>query len=841
MKKALLSYSRAHFDPLAGEQKFHSASIIAKSLYDTLKRTGYEVDYIDASESPAGSRYDLFVGIPLRWVEIAAQCDGAIKVLFMPTGHPLYRNERMRAARKIWNAPYEEELLDAGPAALQAFTLADYILQIGNEMSVIALIERGVPRKKILLIHYGLPASWSASAPSASGPLDRYIHVAAGLGLRKGLPAVLQAFSVPPFNAKALTLVGEIKKEANHAYWQARLDELVRKNPRVTRTGFIDSSSQKYKEALAQNAWYLFPSIEDVEPGTLQEAMTIGLVPLLASRESGVDFVLDDDFSATFEQSLTKTLTVSKESWKTLSEKAKHYISLFHDHSLWEERLVEVFSKIAAGERDLHPSASIILTVHDKEKHIVRLLQTLLINTRSYPRWDLHIVYDGCNDASRQVAQETLKNFPVSVYEYETPDVWEVKANNYGLKQAQGKYCIILQDDNFIYEEAWLEKMLSWLEEHPKVGILGGLAGVNFFHLDSDPQGPGVNRSAFELHQRLDPAIQTELQDYVFEADAVMRGPIILRKALLEKHGYFDEAYAPLYNDDMDYCFRMRSLGYGVFCYPINVVNESLTVAQYKNPAKDKFWKDTAEKNQKLFYGRWSADIEKYHATCLKVPRPAFTASFGALQKAKPVAHLPHFTLYDVRIRSRATARALFLRLPAPLVRVAIRGFQHVGARSVAEKLRIHYFEGKTIPWRLANGDATLRVDYPLGSSSVVYSIGKKNAEWAAAMQDKYRCKVQTLSSWPGAAELAADLEAQLRAREAPIDLMSLNMDGGEYELMAHLLETGMVNRIKNIQVSFDERVPDALGRMRAIRKRLRETHAPTYQYDFVWENWEAK
>lgn len=836
MKKALLSFNRTFFDPTSEKQRFYaaSASIIGKSLYDSLQRAGYEVEYIDATESPKDpGSYDIFIGTSQRWTEIAESCDGAKKVLFMPTSHPSNRNEVMRRACKQWYVPHDEELLDERSSDLRVLELADYIIQIGNEVNVDALLKNGVPREKIIQIHYGLPSSWATDVPRAHGTLDTYIETASEHGLRKGLPELVKAFGAPPFNDKHLTLVGEIRKNENHAYWLSQIANLKRHNSHIAQIGFIDATSKKYTDILANNAWYLFPSIEEGEPGTVLEAMTLGLVPIL-TRASGVDFALDDDFNASFQESLAKTLDISTDGWQTLSTKAQRYVEMFHDHTLWEKRLTELFRMLHAGERDLSPTASIILTVHDKEKHIVRLLETLLAQTRSYPKWDLHIVYDGCSDASREVAQHVLKDFPVPVYEYETPDVWEIKANNYGLKRAQGKYCIILQDDNFVYEPAWLEKMLSWLEEHPKVGILGGLAGVNFFHLDSDPQGEGVNRSLFELHQRLDPVVNKKLNEYVYEADAVMRGPIILRKELLEKHGYFDEAYAPLYNDDMDYCFRMRSLGYGVFCYPINAVNESLTVAQYKDPEKDIFWRTTAEKNQKLFYERWKDDIEKHHPYHLKVPKPTYAQTPSQTRResmTRIMRHVRHMATFDIRGKVRIIARSIFLNIPVPVVRGIISVLRKLGARprSLADKLYIHRFEAKTIPWRLARGDTTLRLDYPLDASSVVYNIGKQDTLWAEAVHARYGCHVRS-------AETFAPTD-----HAEHIDLMSLNMRGKEYVLLEQLIKSSFIKNIKNIQVKFDDAVPQAREQMRTIRRKLRETHMPTYQYEFVWENWERK
>lgn len=850
MKKALLSFSRAHFDPTGKEQLFYSASVsvIAKSLYDSLTRAGYEVDYIDANESPQDpGSYDLFVGQPLRWTELAEQCTKAVRVLFMVTTHPQNRNACMQKARKEWGVPRAEELFDTGPSALRAFETTDYIMQIGNEIDVDALLAHGVPRGKIVHIHYGLPLSWAHGAPLAHGALDTYIHTASELGLRKGLPVILKLFSAPPFSTKHLTLMGEIRKNENHAYWQSRMQELDAKNPLVTHVGFMNSSLNKYKEVLADHAWYLFPSVEEGEPGTVLDAMTLGLVPIL-TRESGIDFALDDDFDASFETSIAKTLSLSQAEWDTLSVKAQRYVTLFHDHAAWENRLTDLFRSLSAREKDLRPSASIVLTVHNKEKYIVRLLETLVANTRSYPHWDLHIVYDGCTDASREVAQQVLKDFPVPVYEHETPDVWEVKANNYGLKRAQGKYCVIMQDDNFIYEAGWLNKMLAWFEEHPRIGIIGGLAGVNFFHLDSDPQGEGVVRSALEVHQRLDPTINKTLQDYVFEADAVMRGPIILRKELLEKHGYFDEIYAPNSNDDMDYCFRMRSLGYGVFCYPIDVINEQLTANKYNDPKKDAFLLELFERNRKIFYTRWKDEIEKHHAFQLKVPKPSYVEIHNPIdRRLRQYAqrHIPQISASGTRQKVRATARALFLHIPIPFVQLLIAILKKIPGRpsAVAEMLYIHRFEAKTIPWRLAQGEMTLRLAYSLTASSVVYALGREDASWAEALHAKYGSRVDTIAtSDKSVSDISASMESLLQKRGAEhIDLVSMRLDGMEYDLIPYLITTGLIRKIRNLQIQFDDQVPDARARMLTIRKQLRETHAPTYQYEFVWENWERK
>ena len=67
---------------------------------------------------------------------------------------------------------------------------------------------------------------------------------------------------------------------------------------------------------------------------------------------------------------------------------------------------------------------------------------------------------------------------------------------------------------------------------------------------------------------------------------------------------------------------------------------------------------------------------------------------------------------------------------------------------------------------------------------------------------------------------------------------MKINIEGGEYDLLDRLITTGLVGKIDNIQVQFHEFVPNAKERMQNIQKKLSKTHTPTYQYEFIWENW---
>ena len=76
------------------------------------------------------------------------------------------------------------------------------------------------------------------------------------------------------------------------------------------------------------------------------------------------------------------------------------------------------------------------------------------------------------------------------------------------------------------------------------------------------------------------------------------------------------------------------------------------------------------------------------------------------------------------------------------------------------------------------------------------------------------------------------------------IDLISINIEGSEYDLLNRIIETQMINNIINIQVQFHEWYP-SIGESKTLRNqihdKLKETHQLVYSYDFVWEKWSKK
>lgn len=73
------------------------------------------------------------------------------------------------------------------------------------------------------------------------------------------------------------------------------------------------------------------------------------------------------------------------------------------------------------------------------------------------------------------------------------------------------------------------------------------------------------------------------------------------------------------------------------------------------------------------------------------------------------------------------------------------------------------------------------------------------------------------------------------------IDLMKVNIEGGEYDLLERLLDQGVVGRFRYLLVQFHEWYPRAHSRRWRIRRRLRSTHDEVWCYPWIWELWCAR
>lgn len=73
------------------------------------------------------------------------------------------------------------------------------------------------------------------------------------------------------------------------------------------------------------------------------------------------------------------------------------------------------------------------------------------------------------------------------------------------------------------------------------------------------------------------------------------------------------------------------------------------------------------------------------------------------------------------------------------------------------------------------------------------------------------------------------------------IDLISINIEGGEYELLPRMIESDIAKLCKNIQIQFHDYDEQCHTMRDDIQRNLALTHTLSFDYPFVWESWKRK
>ena len=193
-------------------------------------------------------------------------------------------------------------------------------------------------------------------------------------------------------------------------------------------------------------------------------------------------------------------------------------------------------------------------------------------------------------------------------------------------------------------------------------------------------------------------------------------------------------------------------------------------------------------------------------------------------------------------------------------------------------------------PWFEVNGDETLRLDYPLDEKSLVFDVGGYKGDFAMQIYNKYNCKIYIFEPVPEFNQYMKNrffkltnvelynfglsnstrkefiskladgssiftnssekVEIQLKSiidfmnekKLNKVDLIKINIEGGEYDLLESLIEGNYIDKFNNLQIQFHDFIlPNAKERMLKIQRKLMKTHCLTYKYEFVWENWKKK
>lgn len=232
---------------------------------------------------------------------------------------------------------------------------------------------------------------------------------------------------------------------------------------------------------------------------------------------------------------------------------------------------------------------TIILTVHNKEKTISKILENLVYSLSKKTK-KVIIILDGCTDNSLIKINKFIKNQKTNL-NFElifTEDIWETKANNVGLRNVRTKYATIVQDDMLIMQKNWDATLLNYFKKF-KLFAISGRASHNFsfrnnqFKVEniSGREYPISNNNFFgKVIGKLVSIFRPFWIYNYFKFFAIRlvanRGPLVIDMQIAKQLNFFDECFAPFELDDVDLCcrafkeFGLMSATNPIFYYELN-------------------------------------------------------------------------------------------------------------------------------------------------------------------------------------------------------------------------------------------------------------------------------
>ena len=187
------------------------------------------------------------------------------------------------------------------------------------------------------------------------------------------------------------------------------------------------------------------------------------------------------------------------------------------------------------------------------------------------------VVDSGSSDGTPQMVEETFGNADFPVRLIARPDnVGFPKGNNIGIRQARGRYILLLNPDTEVVDDA-LQVMVSHLEKNGDVGVVGpqlrypdgsvqssrrrfpSLATAFWESTWLEPWAPGRLLERYYILDRSDNAAG--------DVDWVVGACLLTRREVVEQVGLMDEDYF-MYSEELDWCRRIKAAGWRVVYLP---------------------------------------------------------------------------------------------------------------------------------------------------------------------------------------------------------------------------------------------------------------------------------
>lgn len=194
------------------------------------------------------------------------------------------------------------------------------------------------------------------------------------------------------------------------------------------------------------------------------------------------------------------------------------------------------------------------MTVYNGEAYVRAAVDSIL--AQSFTDFELLVIDDGSTDQSVAVV-ESYRD-PRIILHRNLRNIGQTPSLNVGIRMARGKYLARLDCDDISLPER-LKKQVTFMEQHPEVGVCG--TGIKFMFQTSPPSFLrekllSLVANLFFIHF---PVTDQEMQATLLFKPPFYHPTVMIRLDVLKKHGiYYNETFR--YCQDFDLWSRLAAV-----------------------------------------------------------------------------------------------------------------------------------------------------------------------------------------------------------------------------------------------------------------------------------------
>ena len=219
------------------------------------------------------------------------------------------------------------------------------------------------------------------------------------------------------------------------------------------------------------------------------------------------------------------------------------------------------------------PSVSLLILNWNGKELLQQYLPSFL--NLDYPDYQVVVADNGSTDSSVPFVQEQFPQFTLIPH---GQNLGFSRGMNAAMRQLDSDVIVLLNNDLSVRPD-WLRALIRPMMSDPAIGITGCKLlypdGKTLQHAGASLSYP-LAFSQHDFHQEVDKGQADEQRDVPYVTGAALA----VHRRVLDAIGLLDEAFAPIYYEEVDFCYRARAAGFRVVYAPaaVGLHHESFTM-----------------------------------------------------------------------------------------------------------------------------------------------------------------------------------------------------------------------------------------------------------------------